>query len=152
MFPANTIGHGMTSSTMTSTYETLRPTRLHFRAYPYHYHIHNLMDNWEDYTHVEMNINKPTVTLNNWEVVGENVTPYTAPELMRPTLRGEAIGHLGFDDGTIIVTSTPIASYGRCVETANTVYVLGEPAVTYMLWCDEHDHTINDVEPYQVTE
>ena len=110
----------------------------------------HFVDKAKDYNLIEKTVDKPTVTLHNWEVVSQGSQPYTAPEFRATTLRGEVIGHHVFDDGTIVVTSTPIASEDRCVETANTVYVLGQPSAAYVLWCDEHGISIDDDKPYKV--
>ena len=65
--------------------------------------------------------------LEHWSLVADD--PYKAPELQRPSLRGEVYGNPNFDDGTIVITST-VMSVDVTTQSATTrsgsVYELGE--------------------------
>jgi hypothetical protein len=90
------------------------------------------------------------VILRNWSVRGYNNTPYTAPECQRFCLHGEAYGHSHFPDGSAIETSPIQASAKKLVRTRNTVYILGEPDVSYMLWCEENGIKIDSENPIKI--
>jgi hypothetical protein len=79
---------------------------------------------------------KPLVTIENWAVVESVVSPDY--EELRPGkhLMGKVFGHANLPDAKLIYTSRiqSIHSDRRLVETANTVYQLGEPCDEYKAW------------------
>lgn len=68
---------------------------------------------------------KPTVVLNQWELIRNHMTQDTV-------LRGRTLGHPRFDDGTLVTTSSIVSDFfetprkGQAVETKNTIYILGD--------------------------
>ena len=86
---------------------------------------------------------KKTVTIENWSIVASNkLGPYQAPEMQQYALTGEAYGQPDFEDGKFITTSAIINSndlkHHAIVESHNTLYKLGEPSDSYILWCKEN--------------
>lgn len=92
------------------------------------------------------------VILKNWSVCGYQVSPYTAPEARLWCLHGDAYGHPEFPDGDSITTSPIKNSIKNLVETENTVYELGEPDVSYILWCEDNGITIDEDNPVKMKE
>ena len=78
-------------------------------------------------------MNKPVVKLHNWATVN-NPDPYTAPELQKLKLSGNAYGHSLFEDGKEITTTSVLSITGRKIETKNTIYVLGRIAPQFRKW------------------
>jgi len=72
--------------------------------------------------------------IENWFVtVGNDVTPYTAPEMMSKSLHGNVYGHPLFDDGEEITTSSIEGAQGGRVRTrSGSVYELGDPHPDYL--------------------
>ena len=89
--------------------------------------------------------------LKNWSVRGRTLNPYAAPETLRYVLCGEVYGHPDFKDGEFVTTSSIRENIMNYVSTQNTVYELGEPDVSYILWCEENGITIDSKEPVKVT-
>lgn len=85
-----------------------------------------------------MNDKQITVLLDNWSTVVHSMDPYIAPEL-NIALRGKVYGHLRFEDGSTVVTSSIIEAAGRFVKTKNTVYELGEVNKDFLSWCKDNN-------------
>jgi hypothetical protein len=85
---------------------------------------------------LDKTMQKPLVTLENWAVV-ESVIASDYEEL-RPGkhLMGKVFGHVSLPDAKLIYTSRiqSVHPNRRLVETANTVYRLGEPSDGYKAW------------------
>ena len=65
--------------------------------------------------------------LESWSVIAGEVSPYTAPELIRPKLHGKVYGHPRFTDGDEVTTSPFLRAEGEVIITASgTRYELGE--------------------------
>jgi len=90
-----------------------------------------------------MKEDKPIVIMQNWSVTRSYATPYTAPELVSHYLCGEVYGHPRFEDGSIITSSRMLDTSGNMVETNNTWYELKEPDVTYTLWCEKMEISLD---------
>ena len=83
-----------------------------------------------------------TVTIENWSVVGRQLSIYEAPELQTYQIKGEVYNHPGFDAGQSITTSTIRHRDGKNVLTNNTRYVLGIPHPDYAAWCIKNNKNI----------
>ena len=88
-----------------------------------------------------LNLSSTTV-LENWEIVGEPLTPYQAPECQQYRLRGVVNGHPLFDNGDHITTSHIQAHDGRYVQTESRTYCLGYPSQDYTSWCIKNGKNI----------
>lgn len=65
--------------------------------------------------------------LENWSVVGGNVSPYTPPELITTHIHGIVYGSDKFPDGEMITTAAVIEVSDRTVRTSSgSEYELGE--------------------------
>lgn len=78
------------------------------------------------------------IFLENWSITSKKGNPFRPPELNRPRLQGNVIGHPRFDNGTFIVTS-PIIMLNRIVNgledytiitTQNTEYRIGKANIS----------------------
>lgn len=74
---------------------------------------------------------KKKVRIEEWGLIGELPTPYSAPELEEYMLTGKVYGHPNFSDGHSVRTSRILGALDGCVETMNTLYDLGEPSEEY---------------------
>lgn len=83
-----------------------------------------------------------TTVLENWEIVGEPLTPYQAPECQQYRLRGVVTGHPLFDDGDLVTTSHIQERDGRYVQTESRTYRLGYPSEDYTFWCMKNGKNI----------
>ena len=67
-----------------------------------------------------------TIKIENWAIVSPQ-DPYTAPELLRFSLKGEVYGHPRFSDGFEVTTSYIIGSDGETITTkSGSKYELGK--------------------------
>ena len=96
------------------------------------------------------NLKKPIVWLDDWSIVPNNMSPYTAPEARRPVLYGRVMGHPRYEDGTYVTTSCILASTGREVETNNTVYNLCQMSKGDKDWCSSNNISIDHKQPVKV--
>lgn len=75
--------------------------------------------------------------LDNWSVISMN--PYSPPENSPMCLLGRVYNHKNFTDGKRIQTSIVLDIKTEkgitLVETANTIYKVGEPSPKYVAWC-----------------
>ena len=88
-----------------------------------------------------LNLSSTTV-LEDWEIVGEPLTPYQAPECQQYRLRGVVTGHPLFDNGDHITTSHIQDRDGRYVQTESRTYRLGYPSEDYTFWCMKNGKNI----------
>ena len=72
--------------------------------------------------------------LENWAWFCTNASPYTAPELLKFSLKGEVRGHPSRPNGQTITTSQVIGlgPVPNSVRTKlNSIYILGNPNAEY---------------------
>lgn len=63
--------------------------------------------------------------IEDWSVVSD-ADPYTAPELIRPQLRGHVYGHPKFEDGHLVHTSyIKEVKDGKVITASGSEYELG---------------------------
>lgn len=76
--------------------------------------------------------------LENWEMSGKFDPAFTAPEAQLYLITGEVYGHPDFMDGEPITTSSIEGAVGNIVTThSGSEYELGQPDMTYVMWCEE---------------
>lgn len=80
--------------------------------------------------------------LENWEVCAETQDPYSPPECIGRTVKGDVYGHQEIEDGSRVRTSTIQEIGPGFVRTANTEYQLGKPHPRYLEWCRENGHNM----------
>jgi hypothetical protein len=85
---------------------------------------------------------KLDIVMEDWEIVGEPLTPYQAPECQQYRLRGIVTGHPLFNDGDRVTTSHIQDRNGRSVTTENTRYRLGYPSIDYSAYCMKNGYNI----------
>ena len=94
---------------------------------------------------------KPIVWLDDWSLIPPaNVSPYMAPELVKPVLYGRVTNHPLHEDGTYVTTSRVLASNGCEVETNNTIYNLGLMSSGYKEWCSSNGVDVDPKNPVKV--
>jgi len=86
------------------------------------------------------------VTLDDWCVVVEFGSPYQAPELNRPALRGKAYGHPIHRNGTYVSTSRLLGldTEARRAETKSRAYKLGNPDSEWLEWLEKNGYKMKD--------
>jgi hypothetical protein len=84
--------------------------------------------------------------LENWCIVLDGVSPYTAPELMKLRMSGNIHNDNRFVDGEYVTTSSlqEIDLNKKIARTRNTTYELGRMSLSYQEWLDEHGYKVED--------
>ena len=86
--------------------------------------------------------------LENWCIVIDEVSPYTAPELLKVRMSGNIHNDEKdrFADGDYVTTSSlqEIDLINKIARTRNTTYELGRMSLSYQEWLDEHGYKVED--------
>jgi hypothetical protein len=65
--------------------------------------------------------------LENWAVVWDDISPYSAPEIRSPRIKGDVYGHSLWKDGDCITTTSPVSRKGTVIRTkSGSYYQLGK--------------------------